>query len=582
MKNKRLFFCRIICSLTVLALQPCITVGAKFAPTANYGTKNDIVIGPDCFANIKVFDPDDPDNSIINNLSFELYDPEGNLAATWKGNRIDTFNRKNFSVNLVYENDYLKFFYDSLSYPDNGNITMKELRAVYTDPESGELTNRLSNTDFYLPLNFNNVYDITAGFFRDKPSDITLPAYTVGVYSDAGWNNRLINWSFDLGIFQNEEFFKFKRVKSFVFKNNPGNLVTESMDAGEYGYILAHDKNDMTYSSTNLYSSIIKLNDTSSEYVRETINLHEKFPKVFNENGTYTYTVYYPDSQKNYYIDHATDSLDPLVSGALCVLSGNMITAPVPDQNGNISIYVDSKTRKFKLISDYMAENTFGGGSTGLEGTADEKINAKVKTIPFDSNGINLQGNPGTYKVKVTNLPFNYQMTSGNEFTLTHYEKTDENAKCIQNDIRIEKIKRKLTLTESKHGKVTINGTDKTEDTISCNTDVSLSAVSDKYYELEKYICRTDNDLEITNFSIPKTGSFTMPSENITVEPVFVLSSDLDINGDGSVSILDAVILKKMLLLFDNTEQYKEKADITGDGYININDLIRLENLIME
>ena len=58
-------------------------------------------------------------------------------------------------------------------------------------------------------------------------------------------------------------------------------------------------------------------------------------------------------------------------------------------------------------------------------------------------------------------------------------------------------------------------------------------------------------------------------------EPYEPLSGD--INDDGTVNILDIVLLSNMIL----ADEFQESADINSDGNMNVLDIVQLVNLIL-
>ena len=50
-----------------------------------------------------------------------------------------------------------------------------------------------------------------------------------------------------------------------------------------------------------------------------------------------------------------------------------------------------------------------------------------------------------------------------------------------------------------------------------------------------------------------------------------------DINDDGTVNILDIVLLSNMIL----ADEFQESADINSDGNLNVLDIVQLVNIIL-
>ena len=50
-----------------------------------------------------------------------------------------------------------------------------------------------------------------------------------------------------------------------------------------------------------------------------------------------------------------------------------------------------------------------------------------------------------------------------------------------------------------------------------------------------------------------------------------------DVNDDGTVNILDIVLIANLIL----SDDYQESADLNGDGNLNILDIVQLVNIIL-
>ena len=75
-----------------------------------------------------------------------------------------------------------------------------------------------------------------------------------------------------------------------------------------------------------------------------------------------------------------------------------------------------------------------------------------------------------------------------------------------------------------------------------------------------------------------ETQIITIYPHQSTEHPIFIGENSLgDINGDGGINILDAVVLVNLIL----NDQFDSLGDINGDGQLNILDVVQLINLIL-
>ena len=84
-------------------------------------------------------------------------------------------------------------------------------------------------------------------------------------------------------------------------------------------------------------------------------------------------------------------------------------------------------------------------------------------------------------------------------------------------------------------------------------------------------------DSEISSVSTGGNGS---PGTINTILSCGELPGDL--NGDGSINIVDIVIMVGIILGEDYTDCQESASDINNDGLVNVVDVIQMVNIILE
>lgn len=102
----------------------------------------------------------------------------------------------------------------------------------------------------------------------------------------------------------------------------------------------------------------------------------------------------------------------------------------------------------------------------------------------------------------------------------------------------------------------------------------------------EKLIAKKDSNLDYYGFMIDKNCIYAAIKNNPNERGKVILAKEIqekigDVNGDGSISIIDATMIQRHLLkMVQFSEEQKAKADINKDGQINIMDSTLLQRKI--
>jgi subtilisin family serine protease len=86
----------------------------------------------------------------------------------------------------------------------------------------------------------------------------------------------------------------------------------------------------------------------------------------------------------------------------------------------------------------------------------------------------------------------------------------------------------------------------------------------------------------IISVTVSTVANGTISSESLQVEGWVVVTIPGDVNGDGKVNILDAIILANSFLATPDKPQWNPNADINGDNVVNILDSIIMSNHFLE
>jgi thermitase len=85
----------------------------------------------------------------------------------------------------------------------------------------------------------------------------------------------------------------------------------------------------------------------------------------------------------------------------------------------------------------------------------------------------------------------------------------------------------------------------------------------------------------ISAYASPVPGEANVANNDVTVGAIYV-GIPGDINGDGKVNILDAIVLSNSFLATANSPNWNPNADINGDGTVNILDAIIMGNHFLQ
>lgn len=340
------------------------------------------------------------------------------------------------------------------------------------------------------------------------------------------------------------------------------------MPDGDYPYMLGYTNGSTGGSSGNLYDRIT-ISDKSSEYVLKKIRLCDIYPSEFDSNGIHTHDFFGNIYKYNFGVDDTANN----ISGCIAFLSGNVVTAPIPDDEGYVSVYVDKSTYTFYLMTDYFAGSACGGGKAGAEGYPYRIKKFTFSTPSVPDQGIILSGmDEGKYIVKALTLPDEYE---ADDAVLTVAPTCDGIPTCT---LTAKRKRYSVKNFNSKNGTVIIN--DGITQAVK-GQKISLTPVPDKGYRFKEYrvVDSWDDDFEFDKEELNNNGVFYMPGEAAFVQGIFEVNFG-DINLDNSIDASDMVLLRKYILSCE-TDDLPFTADMNNNGKVNIFDYIRLMRLLV-
>lgn len=580
MKRAVLKAVEMLCVLSVFSCIPAEIANAKNVNSVNYGTIEEPVIGPDGFVHLNLSVSDDAKNIKTDKIEFVLSTKDGEQVASWKGTDISTFTAADSKAYTISKDDKIRVFYSSLNDPvgDLGTFRGFDL----TDKETNEY---IATGAAGSVVEFGKEYGIDYRYLTELQTDLVLPAYTIGSYADPQWADRKIEWRYIYSLVTGKDSDDpITDDKVILFNDEPGTVKKITLDDRGYTTSMRGSYNGGSLGGTG-NGSERHLSDKSLEYSKITINLHEQYPLAFNEDGSFDAEII----KNQYHFDMRHDEYDPLKICVMFFKSGDFISAPIPDEHGNVTFYVEKKSQSFSaeihtVIRTATSSTSAGGPKDFYGGYADKILRSGFRTLDYPEDGISfLCTSPGDYTIKAVNLPEYYEIAGNQNFKITYNYNRTTPAEYVDKMLYIDWIKRSLKIKKSENGKVT-SSKDLTEK-IPALENIILTAEPEKGYRFAGYKCyiSSGNQLSEDVFNIPLSGSFLMPTEDITVEPVFKEIVKGDVDGNDTISISDLVKIKSMILLSEIYEDkaYYEAADMNSDGTVNISDYMKLLRSIL-
>lgn len=501
----------ILVSFSMLSLLPSAAAETKPVNHAvNYGTSEAPVFGPDGLVNLNVSCFKDPDNKDFEEMDFGLYNSKGDRVATWHGN-----SGGSLTISHLYSDTVINPVYDGKVMVTMNNFAIPaeeegKVRGIYIDSVTGTETGYVLTNPNYsgANLSLNSGFKAVIKYYIDsayEKADLVVPAHTFAIYANGDWKGRDVQWGLDFTDYGEND-------KDYFFAEHQNEVRFEKLPDGAYPYMIFHEcSNGSGGASGNIYNRL-RVIDKPCEYVKKTINLYNTFPNFFDPEG-WTNKEYC--NIKNYNCKKSDDA--PYKGGGIIIISGNLVNAPIPDDKGNVTIYVEKESQMVNMQTDLLG----GGGITNMKETVNKIEEYNFQTLKLPEKGVNIQLlSNDKYTVRAESGSSNYDCV----FSIVKsdiYRNTDSQAGVQYVDIFVKN--KNLKRTEIVKGDVFYDDKINTFDLVT----------------LQKVILRSENQNEED-----KTAS--------------------DINNDGAVNVFDFMRLKNTLLDNDGELQvaYKLPDDI--------------------
>ena len=229
------------------------------------------------------------------------------------------------------------------------------------------------------------------------------------------------------------------------------------------------------------------ISEQPTTYIEATVNLHEVAPNYFNADGTTDKNFFGTDHNFNYGVD--TDD----TSAVLYIISGAVVNAVVPDENSNVTIYIDQSTYEYEFSTTFSSSTGSGGGING--GTVDysKDYSFNVSAVELPDEGINLVNlEPGEYTLRQTN-------------TLDGYEKPDDITVVLENSSDIQQVE-----MVNEQGVVTTTSVTTTSTSTSTSTSTTTAVSSDTETSSTNTSASTSKNVTTTTAATTTKATSTM------------------------------------------------------------------------
>lgn len=362
------------------------TAAALFACTAIFSSSvfsvsaAEHTVAPDTYANFTVADSE---GNLLSDASMQILDTDGNVIASWDGNSMS-------SLNSTYAagSSFSKPAQDLLDIPDVDNEIINRVKLDNTS---------LGNTCY---LKYGSTHTAALYYNTNEATSLTVPANKMLLNVDSRLSQKTSKFGIGIGPDIMDK-------KTYSCNEIIGKETLYDMEAGVHKTYLCLD-------SSAASGGNITISDKPVSYIKKTINLHEVAPSYFNADGTTTRH----NEAFNFGID------EDKKKAFMYIISGSVVNVVVPDENSDVTIYIESTTNKYSYATHFISNNGTGGGTSGITLDFSNIYNATLNAVSLPSSGINLVDiEPGEYVFRQTNTINGYTKPEDIKFTISD---TDE------------------------------------------------------------------------------------------------------------------------------------------------------------
>lgn len=178
--------------------------------------------------------------------------------------------------------------------------------------------------------------------------------------------------------------------------------------------------------TNNFYKMVVNSNPT--EYVKVKIKLSEECAEKYNDDGTIKgNSDFQSHGIHNYSVGSYINDDGIEIAADLYIISGSVINAPIPDEQGYVEVYIEKSSQKFIIVSD---AKLYTRNSQGYDVSEVDRfrfptyipVNKDLYTFKPDlpDVGTNINNIPaGNYTLELANVPKQYKLPSKKSITVT-------------------------------------------------------------------------------------------------------------------------------------------------------------------
>lgn len=424
----------------------------------------------------------DSDGEIPEGLELKLVDAEGTAVAEWtvgdEKNACVSDNVLNISggmnKDIIYSGDYS---FDISDYPTG--VGEEDIISVWLEDAAASV---IDPTELKVGESYNlNVK------YKDETAmegvDLTVPAGNYYVAVDEKYENRVIKSMIQIRNPNDSD-----DKTNYFFNDNYGELVNGQAESGTYELWLACT--DLGNEVVRRYVGdewILDVSEDPVDYKKVTFNISEIADGRIDPDGTFSYES--KDGEKKF--DLKSGMLDDNRCDFYFV-SGSVITAAIPDENGNVSVYVNKNDGQlgFAMLYDMLHGENIISWYGGYEPKSVKTAAVIDTSIEIPADALTLYDIPaGEYTVT----------TDSTEYTIEDNTIEISDTKDIQT-FEVEVIKQSENSSQSSAADES-SSADSSSNTDSSSDDSDISSLA------ESSVSQSGNSSAVSSTSAGKNDS---------------------------------------------------------------------------
>ncbi len=355
----------------------------------NVKAENIVPVNPESSVIITI--TDEKGNVIDNDSAgMTLYNSDAKVVAKWRGNDA-SYLASSYKMNVTL--GFKRRLGDIIPRPAEKDAMVKYVRLGMN-----------YDCDYEYPFYYGEERDVTVRYRLPEETVLTVPAGKILFNVDSRYHGRTGKYGIGIGPDTDND-------AEFYFNDMAGQEVLVDMEPGSYKAFNLHT---YTYSGSAGSGGSITVKDVPTYYIRKTINLSECSGGYFEEDGTYIKDDVVYDFTKETEERRCT----------IYIVSGSVVNAVLPDENGNVTIYVEESSYAARYSTGYYYRignsNGSAGGVNGSNFELYNTIDATFRAMSVPETGIALVGlAEGEYTLFQEDAITGYKQPIGVNFTVT-------------------------------------------------------------------------------------------------------------------------------------------------------------------